>query len=166
MKLLNTRTSLLVALAAVILVPLCSRAQQPATPGYGAPIKLEQAKQIVAAADAEARKNGWSVAISVVDAGGHLVLLQRLDDTQIGSIEISRQKAVSAVHFRRPTKAFADLLAGGGEGLRVLKVEGAVPIDGGLPIVKDGKIIGGVGVSGVQPGQDAQVAVAGLAALK
>ncbi|MCC2670030.1 MAG: GlcG protein [Armatimonadetes bacterium] len=165
MKLTKPKTLTLTLLAALALIPLCSRAQQE-TPGYGPPITLEQAKKIVAGAEAEARKNRWNVVITVVDAGGHLVMLQRLDDTQIGSLEVARQKAVSAVLFRRPTKAFADLLAGGGEGLRVLKVDGAMPIEGGLPLVSGGKIIGGVGVSGVTPQQDGQIAKAGADALK
>jgi glc operon protein GlcG len=153
-------------LCGLALFPLGTFAQQPEPPGYGAPISLEQAKKIVAGADAEARKNRWNVVITVVDSGGHLVLLQRHDSTQIGSLEVARKKAVSAVQFRRPTKSFADALAMGGDGLRVLKVDGAMPIDGGLPIVREGKIIGGVGVSGVTPQQDGQIAQAGADALK
>lgn len=165
MKFAKFPTLILAILPALALVPLCGEAQQE-PPNYGAPITLEQAKKVVAGAEAEARKNRWNVVISVVDAGGHLVLLQRLDSTQIGSLEVSRKKAVSAVHFRRPTRAFAEGLAMGGENLRVLKVDGAIPIDGGLPIVSEGKIIGGIGVSGVTPQQDGQIAAAGLEALK
>jgi glc operon protein GlcG len=149
----------LLALAAV-----SGRAQEP--PPYGTPITLAQAKQVAAAAEAEAAKNRWNVVIAVVDTGGNLVLLQRMDDTQIGSIEVARAKARSSVLFRRSTKAFQDTLAAGGEGLRILKVEDAVPIEGGLPLLRDGKIVGGIGVSGVTPQQDGQIAQAGAAALK
>lgn len=133
---------------------------------YGAPVTLEQAKKAVAAAEAEARKNQWNVVIAIVDTGGHLVVLHRLDDTQFGSVEVARQKAWSASAFRRPTKAFQDALAAGGEGLRILKVEGATPVEGGVPIVVGGKIIGAIGVSGVTSQQDAQIAKAGADALK
>ncbi|MBI4662329.1 MAG: heme-binding protein [Verrucomicrobia bacterium] len=133
---------------------------------YGAPIKLDQAKKVAAAAEAEARKNSWDVVIAIVDSGGHLVLMHRLDNTQFGSVEVARQKAWSAAAFRRPTKAFQEALAAGGEGLRLLKVEGAAPVEGGLPIVVDGRIIGAIGVSGVTSQQDAQIAKAGAEALK
>jgi len=167
------KSLLLAALAtAVISVPLAGRAQQaPPAPApqmmlpYG-PITLVQAKKVVAAAEAEAVKNRWPVVISVVDSGGHLVLLERLDDTQIGSVEVAQGKARSAAAFRRPTKSFQDSLAAGGEGLRVLKLPGAMPVEGGLPLVLDGKIIGAIGVSGVTSQQDGVVAAAGAASLK
>lgn len=139
-------------------------AQSPAP--YGAPITLEQARKIVSAAEAEARRNSWNVVIAVVDPGGHLVLLHRLDNTQFGSVEVARQKAWSAAAFRRSTKAFQDVLAAGGEGLRILKIEGALPAEGGLPIIVDGKVIGAIGVSGVTSQQDNQIAQAGLDSLK
>ncbi len=141
-----------------------SHAQE--APGYGTSIRLEPAKRILAAAQAEARKNRWNVVITIVDVGGHPVSMERMDDTQLGSIQVAEQKARSAVFFRRPTKAFQDTLAAGGEGLRILKVEGAIAVEGGLPIIREGKIIGGIGVSGVTPAQDGQIAAAGLAALK
>jgi len=133
---------------------------------YGPSIKLDQARKAMAAAEAEARKNNWNVVIAIVDAGGHLVLLQRLDDTQFGSVEVARQKAWTAAAFRRPTKVFQDAVAAGGEGLRMLKLEGATPLEGGLPIVLEGKIIGAIGVSGVTSQQDAQIAKAGVDALQ
>lgn len=120
----------------------------------------------MAGAEAEAKKNNWNVVIAILDSGGNVVLLQRLDNTQFGSVEVARQKAYSAVAFRRPTKAFQDGVAAGGAGLRLLKLEGASVLDGGLPIVVDGKIIGGIGVSGVTGEQDAQIAKAGADALK
>jgi glc operon protein GlcG len=146
------------------LVPLALNGQTPTTP-YGAPITLEQAKKTAAAAEAEARKNNWAVVIAILDSGGHLVFLQRLDNTQFASVEIAQQKAFSAVAFRRPTKVFQDNLAGGGEGFRILRLEGATPVEGGLPIIVDGKIIGAIGVSGVTSQQDNQIAKAGADAL-
>ena len=133
---------------------------------YGEPISLEQAKKVIAAAEVEAKKNNWPVAIAVVDGSGFLVAFQRLDNTQLGSVEVALEKAKTSALFRRPTKVFEDLLVTGGSGLRVLKLPGALPIEGGLPIVKDGKIIGAIGVSGVKSTEDAQVATAGLEVLK
>jgi glc operon protein GlcG len=135
-------------------------------PGYGAPLTLEQARRVGAAAEAEARRQHWNVVIAVVDAGGHLVWLERRDGTQLGSIEVARRKARTAVMFRRPTKQFEDTLAGGGAGLRVLSVDDVMPIEGGVPLVVDGRIVGGIGVSGVQPQQDGEIARAGADALK
>lgn len=135
-------------------------------PAYGEPIKLALALKVLAAAQEEADKNSWPVAIAVVDGGGHLVALHRLDNTQYGSVEVAIQKAKTAALFRRPTKVFEDILAQGGAGLRILKLPGALPLEGGVPIILDGKIIGGIGVSGVQSGQDAQIAAAGLTAVK
>jgi uncharacterized protein GlcG (DUF336 family) len=152
-----------VVLALTLFVATSAHAQAPA---YGAPITLEQAKKAAAAAEAEAKKNNWNVVIAILDTGGHVVLIQRLDNTQFASVEVARQKAWSAVAFRRPTKVFEDLVAGGGAGTRILGLEGAVPLDGGLPIVVGGKIVGGIGVSGVTGQQDAQIAKAGADALK
>ena len=132
---------------------------------YGLAIDLKTAKEVVAAAEIEANKNQWPVAIAVVDSGGHLVLFQRLDNTQLGSVEVSIEKAKTAVMYRRPTKAFEDRIAQGGADLKLLKLPG-LPLEGGIPIIRDGLIIGAIGVSGVQSTQDAQVAMAGLKALK
>jgi uncharacterized protein GlcG (DUF336 family) len=139
---------------------------QQGPPPYGPPITLEMAKKAAAAAEAEAKKNGWPVVIAIVDSGSHLVLLQRLDNTQYASLEIAKGKATTAVNFRRPSKAMEDAVAGGGAGLRLLRVDGMYPMEGGIPIEIDGRIVGGIGVSGVQSGQDAQVARAGAEALK
>ncbi|MEO6245953.1 MAG: heme-binding protein [Opitutaceae bacterium] len=141
------------------------RAQAP-TPDYGAPISLADAKRAVAAAQAEAVKNKWNVVVAVVDAGGHLVALERIDSTQYGSVEVALEKARTSAAFRRPTKAFQDNVAAGGEGLRMLKLPGALPVEGGLPIVVGGKVVGAIGVSGATSAQDGQIAAAGLAALK
>jgi uncharacterized protein GlcG (DUF336 family) len=154
----------LLGAVAVLALPLLAGAQT--APPYGPPITLEQAKKALAGAQAEARKNKWDVVVAIVDPAGHLVLLEKLDNTQNGSSEVARQKAVSAALYRRPTKAFQDGLAAGGAGLRILKLEGAVPVEGGLPIIIGGKIIGAIGVSGVTAEQDGQIATAGLDALK
>ncbi len=133
---------------------------------YGAPISLENAKKAAAAAAAEARKNNWNMAIAVTDAGGDLVYLEKMDATQTGSVKVAIGKANSAAMFKRPTKVFQDVVASGGGGLRILGLEGAVPLDGGLPIVMDGKIVGAIGVSGAAGVQDAQCAKAGVDTLK
>jgi uncharacterized protein GlcG (DUF336 family) len=120
---------------------------------------------VLAAAQAEAQKNGWNVAIAVLDSGGHLVAFERLDLTGFASTEIALEKARTAVAFRRPSKGFHEMVASGGEGLRVLGLPGAVPVDGGVPLVSAGKIVGSVGVSGVTSAQDGQIARAGAASL-
>jgi len=148
----------------VLSMAVPAAAQAP--PSYGAPISLEQAKKVMAGAEAEAKKNNWPVAIAILDSGGQLVMLQRLDNTQWGSVDVAKDKARSAVAFRRPTKAFQDLIAQGGANLRLLNVSGASMLEGGIPIVVDGKLIGGIGVSGVTSQQDAQTGQAGIDALK
>src|SRR5262245_102849 len=158
------RCTLFLVMAASLFVTAAA-AQTPTTP-YGAPINLEQAKKVLAGAEAEARKNSWNVVIAILDSGGHLVLLQRLDNTQFASVEVAQQKAYSAVAFRRPTKVFQDGVAAGGEGLRILKLAGATPVEGGLPLIVDGKLVGAIGVSGVTSQQDNQIAKAGADALK
>jgi glc operon protein GlcG len=138
---------------------------QPLLSTYGSSVLLEQARKISAASQQSARQNGWLMVVAIVDTGGHLVLLERMDHAQFGSVQVAQDKARSAVAFRRPTKAFHDMVAAGGEGLRMLAMSGAVPIDGGLPIIVDGAIVGGIGISGGTSAQDGQVAQAGLAAL-
>ena len=156
-------TILLLAVASVG----AQQAPPPAPPpAYGTPISLEQAKKVMAGAEAEAKKNSWNVAIVIHDSGGNLVMMQRLDGTQFGSTEVAKDKAYSAVAFRRPTKAFQDAIEQGGSNLRLLKLSGASPLEGGIPIVVDGKLIGSIGVSGVTSQQDAQIAKAGADSLK
>jgi glc operon protein GlcG len=133
---------------------------------YGPPLGLAQAKKMMAAAEAEAGRNGWPVAIVIVDSAADIVLLAKLDNTQHSSGAIATGKAMTAVNFRRPTKMFQDGIAKGGEGLRFLAVPGVTPLEGGFPIVVDGQIVGGIGVSGVLSPQDVQVAQAGLAAIE
>jgi uncharacterized protein GlcG (DUF336 family) len=159
----------LVVVTALLFTSVLVGAQQPAVPPppllYGAPISLEQAKKVIAAAEAEAKKNNWNMVIAVLDSGGHLVMLERMDGTMLASIEVAKDKAHSAVLFRRPTKVLQDGLEKGGLNLRLLKLSGAFPLDGGFPILVDGKVIGSVGVSGAAFEQDAQVAKAGADAL-
>ena len=155
--------------ATVILLAAATQAaaQQAPAPSpppvipYGAPIVLEAAKKVMAAAEAEAAKNNWPMAIVIVDSTGHLVMLHRLDNTQYGSIPVAEDKANTALNFRRPSKVFEELVAQGGIGLRTLALRGAAPFEGGLPIAVDGKIIGAIGVSGGTAPQDGQVAKAG-----
>ena len=129
-------------------------------PGTTKYIMLEDAKKALAAGEAEAKKNNWNVAIAILDAGGHLIAFQRMDDTQIGSVNIAIGKARTAVNFKRPTKAMEDIVAGGR--IAFVAIDGITPVQGGLPVVVDGKVIGSVGVSGVQSSQDEQVAQAAL----
>ena len=126
-------------------------------------LTLDDAKIISAASEAEARRNNWPVVIAIVDDGGHLVHLLRLDNTQFGSIEVAIQKARAAIAFRRPTKVWEEHVADGR--VRYLGLPGTLPIEGGLPIVVNGQFIGAMGVSGVRSNEDAQIAQAGLAAV-
>ena len=162
-SLLQTR---LVSLTVVLLwiSAVAARAQSPLP--YGSPVTLEAAKKGATAALAEARKNSWTVAVAIVDTGGDLVYFERLDGTQVGSVQVAIAKARSAALFKRPTKSFQDTLAAGGVGLRVLALENAVAVEGGIPIVVEGNIVGAIGVSGVTAEQDGQCAAAGVAALK
>jgi len=135
-KHLFVATALLVSAASPLM------AQQPAAPApppsipYGAPIGLDGAKTLMAAAEAEAVKNNWSMAIVILDSTGHVVMLHKLDNTQYGSIRVAEDKAHSALDFRRPSKAFEDLVAQGGIGLRTLALRGATPLEGGVPMLQ------------------------------
>lgn len=130
---------------------------------YGTPVSLETAKKIALAAEAEAKKNGFTMAIVIVDSGSNLVYLEKIDNTQYGSIDVAIGKAKTANNFKRPTKAMEDAVAGGRNSL--ITLPNVVLIEGGLPIVIDGKIAGAIGVSGGNSVQDAQIASAGLAAI-
>src|SRR5438132_12085463 len=118
-------------------------------------ITLEAAKQMMVAGETEARKNGWNVAITVVDANGGLIMFQKLDETQPGSIAVSQGKARTSALFKRPTKAMEEMITGGKTAF--LAIDGIIPIQGGLPVIADGKVIGAIGVSGVMSAQDEQV---------
>ena len=132
---------------------------------YGAPISLENAKKVAAAAMAEVRKNNWTMAVAVVDTAGDLVYFEKMDDTQVASTVVCQEKARSAARFKRSTKAFQEMLASGGDGVRVLRIKGAVPVEGGIPIMMGGKVVGAVGMSGGTSAQDGQCAQAGVNAV-
>ncbi len=150
---------------AFALVSMSATAQQNLqTMPFGNPIGIDMAKKMGAAAAAEARKNGWPVCIAIVDYHGDLVYFERLDNTQLGSVSVALDKARTAAKFKRSTKLLEDAVAGGRNAL--LRLGDASPIQGGLPIVVDGKFAGAIGVSGVTSQQDEQVASAGLSALK
>lgn len=150
---------------AFALVSMSATAQQNLqTMPFGNPVGIDMAKKMGAAAGAEARKNGWPVCIAIVDYHGDLVYFERLDNTQLGSVAVALDKARTAAKFKRSTKLLEDAVAGGRNAL--LRLGDASPIQGGLPIVVDGKFAGAIGVSGVTSQQDEQVASAGLSALK
>lgn len=144
--------------------PLMASAQMPNP--YGANINLETAKKVAAPALAEARKNNWTMVVAIVDTAGDLVYYEKMDNTQLGSAKVAIAKARSATLYKRPTKALQDALATGGAGLRVLSLEGAVPVEGGIPLVVDGKIVGAVGVSGDSSDHDGQCAKAAADTVK
>jgi uncharacterized protein GlcG (DUF336 family) len=133
---------------------------------YGPPVSVDSAKKAAAAALAEAVKNKWTMAIAVVDPNGTLVYYEKMDNTQLGSADVAIEKARSAARFKRPTKAFQDAVAQGGAGLRILGLPGAVPVEGGIPLIADGKIVGAIGVSGDSSDHDAVCATAGAATVK
>jgi glc operon protein GlcG len=127
-------------------------------------ITLNVAKKIVAAAEAEALKRGATVVIAVVDDGGHVLLLERLDDTQVASVEVAIGKARTAAIFRRPSKVFEDQIRDGR--VAALALPGATPLQGGIPIIVDGKVLGAIGVSGNTPQEDEDIAKAGAAIIE
>jgi glc operon protein GlcG len=141
-----------------------AKAQMPNP--YGAAISLDNAKKAAEVALVESRKNNWTMAVAVVDTHGTLVYFEKTDNTQIGSAQVAIDKARSAALYKRPTKAFQTALAAGGDGLRILALAGAVPVEGGYPIVIDGKIVGAIGMSGAASAQDDQCAKIGADSLK
>ena len=158
--------SIVKAACAMALV-LCAATVSAQLPNpYGAPVNGENAKKAAAAAIAEARKNNWTMAAAVVDPAGDLVYFEKVDGTQAASVDIAIDKARSSARFKRPTKALQDVLAAGGVGLRMLALQGAVPVDGGVPLLMDGKIVGAIGLSGGTSDQDGQCAKAGADTLK
>ncbi len=160
------------ALAGIIAVAAGpALAQQPAAPTaapvlpYGAPITLDQAKRVMAAAELEAAKNSWQVAITILDSGGNLVMFHKIDNAQLSAEAVSEGKARTALEFKRPSKALDDAIAAGGAGMRLLALKAITPLEGGILVVVDGKIVGAIGVSGALSAQDAQVAKTGADAL-
>ena len=145
---------------AILLLSLAS--QTGAQLGTKKVLSLSAAKTIAAAAEAEAKKRGATVVIAVVDDGGHVILLERLDDTQVASVDVAIGKARTAAIFRRPSGVFEEQIKNGR--LASLVLPGATPLQGGIPIVVDGKVIGAIGVSGNTPQEDEDIALAGAAA--
>ena len=137
----------------------------PAPLEYGHSISLCEAKMMLEAAEKEAVKHSWPMVIAIVDTGGHLIALHKMDNAQLGSIEIARLKAETSLKFKRPTQAFEAAVAGGGMGTKVLSMPHVMALEGGLPIERCGKIVGAIGVSGMQSFDDAVVARAAIAAL-
>jgi uncharacterized protein GlcG (DUF336 family) len=156
------RFGIVVAYIAVAVLPVFAQLPNP----YGTAITLESARKVATTAIAEARKNKWNMAIAIVDPAGELVYFEKLDGTQAASVNIAVDKARSSARFKRPTKALQDVLATGGAGLRMLALDGAVPVEGGVPILMDEKIVGAIGVSGGTSQQDGEVATAAAAAVK
>jgi glc operon protein GlcG len=158
-----TRALMTASLAVLLsmLAPAGARAQLPN--GYGQGIAIETARKVATAALAEGKKNGWTVAVAIVDTAGDLVFFERMDNTQSGSMVVAQDKARTAARFKRPTKAFEDALVGGRQA--ILSLPGVTPLEGGIPIVVDGKIVGAVGVSGATSPQDGVCAQAGIDAL-
>jgi len=158
--------SLKTMIAAALVSASAALAYAQGPMSYGPSITVEPAKKVAATAFAEAQKNKFTMAIAVVDTAGDLVYFERMDDTQVGSVDIAIGKARSAARFKRPTKVFQDQLAAGGAGLRMLALQGAVPVAGGIPIVSGGKVIGAIGCSGGTSEQDGQCAQAGANSMK
>lgn len=156
--------SLAASLALGALLSTTLAAQAP--PAYGPPVSIDSAKKAAAAAVAEAKKNNLLMAIAIVDPAGMLVYFEKMDGTQNGSVEVAVEKARSAALYKRPSKAFQDTVAGGGAGVRILGLTGAVPVEGGIPLVEGGRIVGAVGASGGTSDQDGVVAQAGVNAVK
>ena len=150
----------LVGALALSAVPAAAQ-QSAATPPYGSPITLDQAKRAMAAAELEAAKNSWQVAITILDSGGNMVMFHKFDNAQLSAVTVSEGKARTALTFKRASKALDDAIAAGGAGLRLLALKDITPLEGGIPIVVDGKIIGAIGVSGALSSQDLQVAKVG-----
>ncbi len=156
------RSIIVVTFALYLLASAVAQMPNP----YGSPISLENAKKAAAPALAEAAKNNWNVAVAIVDPAGNLIYYEKMDNTQLGSANVAIDKARSAALFKRPTKAFQDALAAGGDSVRLLRIQGVVPVEGGIPLVADGKIVGAIGVSGVTSAQDNQCAKAGADTVK
>jgi uncharacterized protein GlcG (DUF336 family) len=146
--------------------PAAAPAAPPPPPAYGAPISLDNAMKVVAAAQAEAQKNNWGMCIAVVGPSGDLIYFRKLDTCQYASIAIAQHKARTAATFRRPTKVFQDGLAANPANIYLLTLDGIIASEGGIPLIVDGKLIGAVGSSGGTGQQDGLTSTAGVAALK
>jgi glc operon protein GlcG len=154
------------ALCAISATPaLAQQIESSGMPPYGPPITLDQAKRVMAAAELQAVENTWQVAITILDSGGNMVMFHKIDNAQLSAVTVSEGKARTALEFKRPSKDLDDAIARGGAGNRLLALKDITPLEGGMPIVLDGKIVGAIGVSGAVSAQDAQVAKAGADAL-
>ena len=138
---------------------------QPPAPPYGPPLSLADARRVSDAAEAAASARGWPVVVAIYDSTGHLALLHRMDDAHLASVTVAQRKAETAVKYRRSTRAFEDGIAAGGAGVRSVTLPMVCAVDGGFPLLRDGRVVGAIGVSGMNPSQDAFVAQAGAAAL-
>jgi glc operon protein GlcG len=176
MSLMSRRLASVCALGSVLAISVVlsagpALAQQAAPPAagtvstatlpYGPPVTLDQAKRAMAAAELEALKNSWQVAIAILDSGGNMVMFHKIDNTQLSAGEGAEGKARTALQFKRPSKALDDAIAAGGGGMRLLALKDITPLEGGIPLVANGAIVGAIGVSGALSAQDAQVAKAG-----
>jgi glc operon protein GlcG len=163
----DMKTNRWFVIVAIVMMGFASGVFAQSPPPYGSPISLDVAKKVATAAMDEAKKNNWvPVVVVVIDWSGSPVYLERMDGTLYAGVDVAMKKAGSAAAFKRSTKDFADLLAQGGLGNRFLALPHAMPVEGGLPIVIEGKIVGAIGVSGATAPQEGQIAAAGLAALK
>jgi len=147
----------LLSIAFAIVSPGRAAAQLPNP--YGQAVPVATARRVAATAIAEGKKNGWTVAVSIVDTAGDLVYFERIDGTQVGSVTVSQDKARTAVRFKRPSKVFEEAVTGGRN--VVLSLHSVTPIEGGIPLVIEGKIVGAIGVSGATSAQDGMCAQAG-----
>ena len=162
---MQLRISTALVFAAALLLPTIAAQAQQVPQTYGAPITLDNAKRVIAAAQAEAKKNNFTMVITIIDSGGHAVAMERMDGTQYGSLRVAEGKAQGALDFRRSSKVLEDTIATGGVGLRFLSIPGVVTIEGGELLIAGDKIVGAIGVSGGTSAQDGQVARVGVAAL-
>ena len=151
-----------VLFAGLLFAPIVLAAYQPQLPARKT-LTLEAARRVAAAAEAEAKKNNWAVSIAVLDDAGHMVVFHRMDGAKLVAIDIAIRKARTAAYFQQPTKSLEEEVAGGRTAL--LPIEGFMPLEGGVPLMADGVMVGAIGVSGVTGAQDAQCAHAGAAAL-
>ena len=149
------------ALTAAMLFATDVRAQQAGTAGVRPRHNLEIATKVVNAAMAEAKKNGWNLAVAVTTNGGHLVHFSRMDNTQFGSIKIAQHKARASATFKRPTKAFADAIAANPANVALLSLDDVIASEGGIPLMLGGKMIGAIGCSGATGAQDGVACTAG-----
>jgi uncharacterized protein GlcG (DUF336 family) len=163
---MNVRKLAFLAGGAFVFTAALAQAQAPQIPQYGPNITLDQARSVAAAADADAKSRGWPMVIAIVDTAGMLVYYQKSDGAQNASVRVSQQKAETAALYRRSTKVLQDAVAGGGAGLRFLTLPGASVVEGGLPLMVGGKIVGAIGISGMASDQDGVIAASGAGALK